>query len=355
MVVYLILQACLQWLVSNNISSTDDIVGILCETDVGLRTAEYFASTLQIESSNGINEARRDKYMMMETMRRNGLNSIQQILTDSWTEVNEFINNTLKGRYPVVIKPSRGSGSKNVYKCSNASYAKSIFTRLLGTPGYANNTITDAILVQEYIEGTEYVVDISSSNGEHKVVGIWRHDKRDVGDISFVYYCSEIVSNTNTVICQKLCEYAVSVVDALDVMYGPSHLEIKIDEKTQNAVLIEANVGRLHGLDIIGLSNLAYGYNFAETTVHGYVDKYRPNCEKARLHKPHQLLATAHTHHHKSSRWENFPDRVPSHVRMHARLVHLVNNHKTGKLHREKQEIKEQIERLESLLGNDLT
>ena len=327
----------------------DDIVGILCETDVGLRTAEYLSSTLELSTSNGVDEARRDKYIMMETLKEKGVNYIKQILTDQWIEAEAFIKNTLGG-YPVVMKPARGSGSRDVYKCNNASHALPIFTSLLGKPGYANGTKTDAILVQEYIEGTEYVVDISTSNQDHKVVGMWRHDKRDVGDVAFIYYCSELLSDTTTDTCNKLHDYGVQIVDALGVKYGPSHLEIKINDKTKEPVLIEANIGRLHGLDIVGLSNLAYGYNLAETTVHAYLDKYTNNQGNDIANVPHKATTIAHAHHNKQSRWNSFPSRVPT-ARMHVRLAHLVNSQNTQKLLREKQEIRNKIEGLDSVLG----
>ena len=328
----------------------EDVIGILCETDVGLRTAEYFATTLNLRTSNGVNEARRDKYMMMEILKQNNLSYIHQILTDQWEEARKFIEHVLGG-YPVVIKPSRGSGSRDVYKCVNASHAKHVFNKILGIPGYANNTVTDAILVQQFVDGTEYVVDVASSDMDHKIVGLWRHDKRDVGDVAFVYHCSEILPHTNTDVCNSLCEYAITVIEALGVKFGPSHLEIKIDNKTKKPVLIEANIGRLHGLDIIGLSNIAYGYNFAEATIHAYLDKYTHPIGKDKYTKPHQLRSSSHIHHHKNSRWENFPPRVPSHLRMFARLAHLVNSRKSGFLLREKQEIRRKIEKLDSMLG----
>ena len=35
------------------------------------------------------------------------------------------------------------------------------------------------MLCQEFLAGDEYVVDSVSRGGEHKVVALWRYDKRD--------------------------------------------------------------------------------------------------------------------------------------------------------------------------------
>ncbi len=43
-------------------------------------------------------------------------------------------------------------------------------------------------LVQEYLRGTEYVVDTVSCDGVHKVVAVWEYDKRAVNNAPFVYY-----------------------------------------------------------------------------------------------------------------------------------------------------------------------
>ncbi len=38
-------------------------------------------------------------------------------------------------------------------KVSSWQEAEMTFRALLGTPGYANGTVTDAVLVQEFVEG----------------------------------------------------------------------------------------------------------------------------------------------------------------------------------------------------------
>lgn len=40
--------------------------------------------------------------------------------------------------------------------------------------------------VQEYLQGTEYVVDSVSYDGEHRVTAFWKYDKRRANGAQFV-------------------------------------------------------------------------------------------------------------------------------------------------------------------------
>ena len=52
--------------------------------------------------------------------------------------------------------------------------------------------MSNAVLVQEWIEGVEYAVDTVSRDGEHKVTAMWKYDKRPVNGGPFVYFCTEL-------------------------------------------------------------------------------------------------------------------------------------------------------------------
>lgn len=49
------------------------------------------------------------------------------------------------------------------------------------------------MLLQEYLQGVEYVVDTVSRNGVHKCVAIWRYDKREFNGAPFVYFGMQLL------------------------------------------------------------------------------------------------------------------------------------------------------------------
>jgi hypothetical protein len=52
----------------------------------------------------------------------------------------------------------------------------------------------DTVLVQEFIKGSEYVLDVVSRNGEHKLVTIWKYDKRPTNRASFCYFRTKLIN-----------------------------------------------------------------------------------------------------------------------------------------------------------------
>ena len=87
-----------------------------------------------------------------------------------WSQVVEFIENDLKPQpFQVVVKPVESAGSDDVTLCTSMDHVKQAFGNIQGKInglGLENK----ATLVQEYLHGTEYVVDIVSRNGHHKIV-----------------------------------------------------------------------------------------------------------------------------------------------------------------------------------------
>ena len=253
--------------------------------------------------NNDINVGLRRKYEVL-----------QQVLTDDWNEAKMFLSN-LKDTSTCVIKPSRGSASLDVYKATNIDEAKTIFENSLGNPGYANGTISNAILVQEYIRGQEFVVDTVSSNGVHKAVANWMYDKRSVNGAPFVYYCTELVQDNQNDMMHEIQEYALLVLDALGFKNGPCHIEIMY-HKTRGPLLIEANCGRFHCQDYTGICDKAYSCNQASSTVDAYIRNF------GNIDNSIRKLA--------ESRFNKVPKYSPK-AKVAARIVHL-NSFVEGKL-----------------------
>lgn len=94
----------------------------------------------------GVNDARRDKFLMVEAMRRAGLSSTRQVKTGKWSEAREFFSTLEPSTSPstststsaaaVVVKPARGCASGDVFLCRGEDEAKKAFYKILGTPKY---------------------------------------------------------------------------------------------------------------------------------------------------------------------------------------------------------------------------
>jgi len=102
-----------------------------------------------------------------------------------------------------------------------------------------------AVLCQEFLKGTEYVVDHVSRNGVHKCVMVWVYDKRPTNGADFVYY-GMIPVDVATPEAQQLIKYTEGVLDALKLDNGPTHGEVMMT--ADGPCMVEMNC-RAHGWD----------------------------------------------------------------------------------------------------------
>lgn len=273
------------------------IAGVVCVSDHGLPTSERLASALGV-NGNGVVGARRDKLEMSERVRSAGLESIRQVLAHDWPTARAFLTEGPPAPFaPCVLKPRRGVSSVGVFKASSLREARAAFSALRGLAVSYDPSVDvrSGVLVQECVEGTEYAVDTVSRRGEHKAVHLWRYDKRELNGAHFVYQGTALCDGSSATE-QAVMDYACAVLSALGLADGPAHIEVKVAPPPRGPVLIEANVGRWHGVPYsASLGNLAQGYNAFGAVMDAALDE---------------------------DGWRAIPARPV--LRAHARMIHLV-------------------------------
>ncbi|KAG8458634.1 hypothetical protein KFE25_008431 [Diacronema lutheri] len=285
----------LEW-AQRRFGGAGNIAAVVCVSDHGLATSERLASALGV-NGNGVLPARRDKLAMAEAVRAAGLESVRQCLALDWESAAAFVRQHLPPGAPCVLKPRRGVASVGVYKASSLHEARAAFIALRGLPVSSDSAVSvrEGVLVQECVEGREYAVDTASRRGEHKVVHLWRYDKRELNGAHFVYQATILCDGLSSEE-ERVMRYAQHVLDALRVRDGPAHLEVRAAAPPRGPVLIEANVGRWHGVPYsASLGNLAQGYNAFGAVMDACLD---------------------------ADAWGRLP-ATPA-LRAHARMVHLV-------------------------------
>ena len=241
------------------------IVGLITGSEPGVEVAEEIAEKLGLPGNGTIgSEARRDKYLMGESIRAAGIRAVQQRKCNTWEQVDEFINEWNPVPFKVVIKPVKSAGSDHVYLCESVDELKLRFDTILGH----NNQLgfmNDCVLIQEYLSGSEYVVDTVSLNGHHKVAAIWKYDKRKHAGYNFVYYGQEAV-DTSQSFCSDMSEYLFRVLDAVGIHDSAGHAEVILTETGPCLVEVGARSQGGEGT-FIPLANMTWGYNQVEMVV----------------------------------------------------------------------------------------
>ena len=89
--------------------------------------------------------------------------------------------------FKCVVKPVESAGTDDVFLCDSVEEGVTAFTRIYGKKN-GLGLYNDGALVQEFLNGTEYVIDKVSMSGIHKVVCVWQYDKRAINGANFVYF-----------------------------------------------------------------------------------------------------------------------------------------------------------------------
>ena len=93
----------------------------------------------------------------------------------------------------MVIKRTRGAGSQGVYLCHGREEALCAVEKELKF-SIKNQDEDVALLMQERITGTEYIVNTVSCNGRHRVVSMWIYDKVRLADGTNAYNYAQTVN-----------------------------------------------------------------------------------------------------------------------------------------------------------------
>lgn len=125
-----------------------------------------------------------------------------------------------------VVKPVQSAGTDDVFLCNSVAEAEKAFHKIYNNMN-GIGLLNTSVLVQEFLLGKEYVVDKVSLNGVHKIVAIWAYDKRAVNGANFVYFGMRLMPS-NTPMAKAMIAYADTVLTALDINNGPSHMEIML-------------------------------------------------------------------------------------------------------------------------------
>ena len=199
---------------------------VLTGCESGVEVAERLAPLLLPLACNGLALAlaRRDKGLMAAAVSAAGVPMMKQICTDDFASVQRWrVANGLAHRH-LVVKPPKSASTDGVSKVSPDESLQAAFTRLLDKPNRLG-IINDRVLVQEYLAGTEYVVDTFSYAGVHTLCSVCKYTKLANANGMAIYDRMEWVSHDDPII-EPLAAYAEQVLDALGIAWGNSHIEI---------------------------------------------------------------------------------------------------------------------------------
>lgn len=246
-----------------------DPVCIVAGNESGVELTAALVEALMPEFGNvrGSAAAQRDKGEMARALERGGVPGPKTISTPDAAEAEEWIRaNKLAGQ-PLIVKPPKSAGTEDVNLVPPGGDWRHFFQKLLGTTngfGLANDTV----IVQEYLRGAEYIIDLYSVNGRHGLVDTCVYSKHDRGSRIGIYDTADFLPPEDPTVIQ-LADYVRLAADALGIRNGSTHAEVIMTADGPRLVELAA---RYSGSCMMLSGLLATGDNQIERTVRHALD-----------------------------------------------------------------------------------
>lgn len=223
-------------------------VCILPGSELGVPLATRLADSLGLWGNPAsIINAMVTKSGMHEALNAAGVRSIKgQIVRSEEEALNFCLENHLTR---AVVKPLHSAGSVGVTMCDTVDEAMAAVKNSFDTPDYYGKK-HDCCLIQERIDGTEYIVNTISCNGKPRLTSMWRYKKVKTAEGGQIYDYCELIKDLEPG-HSEIIEYAFDTVRAIGIQNGMVHGEYMLDKN--GPVLIEVNCRPMGG-------NLPAGY-----------------------------------------------------------------------------------------------
>ncbi len=245
--------------------------------DIGVELADALAELVVPGSGNvpALAAARRDKWAMAQAVHAAGIADLRQFCSDDPDEIDRWLAGTgLAGGW-LVVKPTKSAGTDNVHIVPAGSDWRPLFGQIYGRVnkmGLRN----EAVLVQEFAPGTEFLIDSYSVDGRHGLVDVCRYTKSQRGDRIGIYDLVDFLAPDDPDVL-TVWPYVQRILDAVGIRNGCGHSEVILTADGPRFLEVGARpAGGGHQM----ITMLATGSNHITRTVaHRVRGEYSPGYE----------------------------------------------------------------------------
>ncbi|WP_241188862.1 ATP-grasp domain-containing protein [Pseudomonas orientalis] len=247
-----------------------------CETAIYL--TDYLTEVLRIPGNSRItSDLRRNKFSMQQALKNKGLANIASQLLSSPSRIREVVE-SLEEAATYVVKPLNSAATEGVVF---AQGKHEVETALNNAAWRQKNDLGEfnlGFIVQPFVSGPEYVVDMVAFDGEYTIATVCKYTKIHKNGSKFVYESLDTLDPQAQAL-QPLIDYARQAAAALSIEIGPIHMEIIWSDT--GPVMIEAG-GRLHGGIAPLLFQQVYQPDLLSLAIDSYLGRPRPPAGAAR-------------------------------------------------------------------------
>jgi len=227
------LNACLEFAKANEIDGV-----MTAATDYGVLSASYIGQEMKLPGLDfDVARLIRNKYLVRHTLFKNMADSLSQYyLINDMSEL-EHIKDKVK--FPVMIKPCDGSGSKAAKRVDDVVELENSCKEAMKA------SLIGKVLIEDFIQGKEYGVESFVYNGEVHVLGVMGKHMTTPPDYAELghYYPSQLPIEA------KVKDMVCKAIKALGINFGAVNMDVLVTEEGRICIV---DVGARMGGNLIG-------------------------------------------------------------------------------------------------------
>lgn len=210
-------------------------------------------------------DSRRDKAVMRKVLKESGLPCPDFANCKNEQDVKEFVK---QHPFPLMIKTPKGAMTSQVYKCGDLHTILTHFHEIFGSKDLYGN-LCDHVVVEEFINGKEYVVNSFSDGEKVHITDVWVYDRVQNEYFDNIYY-NTIQLPLSDPILKPMINYALKLPPIFGIERGASHMEIMLSPQ-KGPLLLEIGA-RLAGIRMPLLLKECSNFDPFKATINVFVN-----------------------------------------------------------------------------------
>ncbi len=196
---------------------------VIAGAETGVELADALCPLVAPDTANepSLAAARRDKWAMAEAVRSAGIPHLRQVCSDDPAVIAQWLREEALEDARLVLKPPKSGGTDDVHLVLPGGDWKAVFDQIIGRVN-KTGVRNDAVLVEEFAEGAEFLIDGYSVDGRHGLVDVCRYTKGTRGDRIGIYDRVDFLPPDHPDV-RAVWPYARQVLDAVGIRNGCSH------------------------------------------------------------------------------------------------------------------------------------
>ncbi len=203
-----------------------DLACIVPGNEAGVELAGDLAERLTPHLANapGTSLSQRDKGYQSAALESAGVPMLRTLCSDNEAEIAEWIEASGLTGSRLVVKPPKSAGTDSVHLVPPYGDWRQPFREILGEVNQMG-VLNDRVVIMEFGEGPEFMVDTYSAGGKHGLVMVSIYGKHNRGSRLGIYDMGETIAPDDPR-TEVLFQYTVRALDAVGIRNASSHAEV---------------------------------------------------------------------------------------------------------------------------------